>query len=1629
MVEAIETNFASLVSSLKDLDAVRKRVNSSPDGPDRLLAACDQFCTSSKRVLRATIQSVDRMVEEHSSSRYRKQSSGDIPQLVDRSTPLGIPPQDYSRVLEKSKELVLSQKVIDYWKMYCFGQKVKRGVDKRQDEMLSHLQSAQKLAEGAKAEVSQVEQKEANLKGELQRSRMECQALMKQIHDLNHTIYNLEMENVNSQTDSRTSSFKPDEKLVQAHTDLRSLKDQLKQSDDAAKDLSLELNNLKSEQASERLALESRVSSLQSEKQSMETKISLLETKVSSLLSENQSLQSQLSSRSESLNDRDRRIAQLEDDKMRLTDAKSEIHALSKQVSAMSDMLTTADTDIKSLATQLKKSDESRKQIESDNHQLRQRLSTLEKEGVQLVNKLRDMEQLERDLANSNDRVSSLTNQLEDLSSQKLNLENLGESAGVQTAAALAPIQASVQTQFPTTNTGSSTDVAKSKLGEAQTADSDYQRMGEIIEQLAERDDALIEANKRVVALSSDITGLQSVIGEKDMALNRAKQEAMDLRNRTDLNDEVVFGLKQTIVDLGTQVKELSSRLSASSADKVSLQRMIDDLSGQLSPKQAANVALDRQVDELKLQLSSKTSECVRLQCRINELVEELDARVVEVDKVSESMLKWKTQAEQQAMTVDQRDVMIDDIKQRNEQAVMALQERLNFVVDQINEKDKYICQLQFNLCLSPTRGGESSSDDPVRQQLVESQRNVSELRLANAGLLQKVTNEQGGGSGDVEKSILDQLRRDLAHSEKLLVSKDTEISKLVASHRLGSQTISDLEGMLKSRDIELVGLRDETKQVLHEAKRMQDRYEERLRDLSVQLRDREASINETHEIEGNMHSRIHVLEERLKEKGVNETQLSARINLLDQDLNDAENEIEELTSKLGLAQKDLEAKTKAEQELRSRIEEVETAYESIVKSLKGRTSVEAVVAMGHELTELRAELAESAKAIQGLANELTESDEAALVMKNLLSAAENDLGRLVAELGDSQEHNRELQATLINAQRGENTVAVTNERLRQTERERDELVVRLRRVEEGLDLAKRDFADSLARNRELQEALANVQAGQSASVDVFMRNAERDREAILERLRDREERLETGTRRITELTNMLESMRKEMSEKENDLVVLKLDRDRLAEVLAKQKDLEIELTKSKGHLTEAELVKSSLEREIHQIEDRLASETQRFSSRIESLIRENESLKLKEGDMTPQLSQREEECESLRLQVQSIQQKADEWRTKLSAADTELEEIRQRRSRRMVANQVGRVEVFALSTKGEEQLVSVLQASLKQAENRYNELMEERVKLEAQIAQLKAADGTAKGNEELLTTIHKLVDEKSELVTRLGRLEHLLESRQTATPRTSRPPSMTFHPLSDLVRVDDSGATAIKYVGANKDADMCGCAISTAPIPLFEEGLYFEVQVIATQQSNPDGLTLGVTTTPPWTGEPVPNTLDDIPHSWAVGYNGQSWNSSKGEWKQISWCGKDLTVGQRVGVFIAPPPVSQMFVFLDDVMVCRGPTKMPSCIDYPFYALVDLLGNCDAVALIDGSRPPPIAADLVAINVRPLSLPRRSRNPVYPFSEESSIVDEGTSPIMKVAVPRLPLKRTVEPVGPARPPSDSDAETFRSRH
>lgn len=119
-----------------------------------------------------------------------------------------------------------------------------------------------------------------------------------------------------------------------------------------------------------------------------------------------------------------------------------------------------------------------------------------------------------------------------------------------------------------------------------------------------------------------------------------------------------------------------------------------------------------------------------------------------------------------------------------------------------------------------------------------------------------------------------------------------------------------------------------------------------------------------------------------------------------------------------------------------------------------------------------------------------------------------------------------------------------------------------------------------------------------------------------------------------------------------------------------------------------------------------------------------------------------------------------------------------------------------------------------------------------------------------------------------------------------------------------------------------------------------------------------------------IPHTLDVLRGSWLLGYDGQMWSASRGDWEYVEFHPADLTPGDRLGVLIAldPPPepeeeeegedYGRIFLFLNGEFLVEGPGGIPLHAD--LWACVDLIGNTDGVSLLPHAELPRAAEQLL---------------------------------------------------------------------
>ena len=1507
---------------------MRKLVVDKPNAAQLLYAACDNYCNSSKRVLRSTIQSVDRIVEEHASLKHRsplKSLQLQNHQPATQTLSILNSPSIAANMVIRTRELLLTQKALVHWKMYCFARKLKRSADRHQVDMLHRLESAQKLAEGAKSEVHMVEQKDTHLRDELIKSQAENAAIRDRTGRLEGTIADLQQqisstaaENENLRTANKrlmssSGSKSPSainhgesEKMRSVQNDLRLLNEQLQHSDETAQQLSAEIRKVRQDQQKEKGAMRAELESLSAEKTRIESELESLKKSGASAetRSSRGSSEKEVHELKQTLNERDARIRHLEEVLARESEpkpkednskSKEEIQRLNSQIGKLTEKLKFADDDIKQLSLDLKQADE----------------------DMDALQALKD--KAEAQLKESQNRVAEMT------------AEKRAREAS------------------PTGPKATRIEVAKlheqceQYAADLRAAETELQTI------VADRN----KADAEVASLTTQLVAAKRAAQDAQSKLATVKTES----------DSAKTKLEQELADALSTQSELIQTARSAHAEKES---EIARLRASLTERDAEIAKLTNTVNDSTNEARKHAAEGEK---KVKKLVDELAAAKAEVLKTqsAEASVRNSLAEAESKLQLSQRDSSRSEANEKSlRAAVSELRAKLSAAEIEMGKFEE-------------AHGILRSGRDEASNQLIASEKEVRRLASVEIALRRRVSELQGELAALIEegrKSVATEasLRHDVVNLQKQL-SENTA-------------RLSSVEADLKVADAEV------------------DRLTAEAAASAAKNSTAVVSSTDTDARVATLSAENERLRADLATKEAAEKDLVAQIELLDSDLSAAENEIEDLNTRLveldsgdargtsvKMLQDELDAKNQAETELRARIEELELAYEKIDRKLKTSASDAAsasFVKSSEELVTIQAELVRVKQQLDEAATPLQ-------AMQLKLSMAESATAAREAELASLREQ--------LEAKRAEAEMTLTA-------RERE------------LALVRDELAKLESEKSKLEVKITDMKSFVN-STDNSLQNALTEKEfeisEVREELASTKRDLELATGDLAQAVAEMDELDRKLKAKTDAVAVLEKSVAELEVVKADNSDLRIGAAAAKADLDRIRAEKKALE-------SQLSSKSSADSRIVElsSALADAETAKAKlQADL-------------LRVDTEASLARAERAQLEARLADLESA-IKGKRQRMSIAASVGFVSMFGSGK--DEEVVALLQAAARQAEARQVELLEERVKLEAVIAakdqvinELRQDSARANSSDGLLATIHKLVDEKTSLTDRLTRMEQLLETREKGKVHSlemvikdivsqANPPILLM-PLSQHVSVDAGGSVA-SYVGLNKDSDMTGCLITTAPLPMFNEGVYFEVRVTSASSGNPDGLTVGITTTQPWQGHPVPNTLDDIPQTWAVGYNGQTWNSAKSEWKQIAWCGKDLAVGQRVGVLVAAPPVSQLFVFVDDVLACRGPARLPACTDHAFYGLIDLLGNCDSVTLLWGAKPPSAAAELVPVIPAPsmaqFKLPSRRHTVVTPPMTDGVTPSPIMSPKRHV-LPKLALRPTAEPNLPVRPPStDSD--------
>ncbi|KAF4677267.1 hypothetical protein FOL47_002506 [Perkinsus chesapeaki] len=134
--------------------------------------------------------------------------------------------------------------------------------------------------------------------------------------------------------------------------------------------------------------------------------------------------------------------------------------------------------------------------------------------------------------------------------------------------------------------------------------------------------------------------------------------------------------------------------------------------------------------------------------------------------------------------------------------------------------------------------------------------------------------------------------------------------------------------------------------------------------------------------------------------------------------------------------------------------------------------------------------------------------------------------------------------------------------------------------------------------------------------------------------------------------------------------------------------------------------------------------------------------------------------------------------------------------------------------------------------------------------------------------------------------------------------------------------------------------------------GWYYALRVkrMVDQSRFLDGLTVGVVRLRQQLARPPMLAAEMAQPAMLMGFNGQSFDTSIGEYEQTGWRPTDLRAGQVIGLLVREGSM-KVILYVDGQQMAVA-SQMPSlAADEKLWPVVDLLGTCDAVSII--TRPP----------------------------------------------------------------------------
>lgn len=713
----------------------------------------------------------------------------------------------------------------------------------------------------------------------------------------------------------------------------------------------------------------------------------------------------------------------------------------------------------------------------------------------------------EQDLVRSKDNYTSLQMALDDAQiSLKLARENITElEAAFATAtsecdAALNSLQDSEKEldHLRETKAQLQSDLTKISLDLSETneenirlrtelesllieAESELGHKTKVLQALAEKDEALQQAN-------DDITRLQKELSEANATLDltRAKISELELTVAETLlqkdtalralgeSETSAEELRRMKEQLESDVSGLAKELSDATSKSERLQRDIDE---KLGEKESEVEALKEELDLLQLALQDTSSSVTSKDDELRALREELDNKQGALEELE---VKLRSDVEIAFKSLRDRDQIIQSLNETKDRIEGELSKAASDLSTATEDNARLRSEMDAMRSNLTTLDERTTELQTVREELDHAQIALEEMRLERDAVCMSLQERQR--AAEEFKATKDRLELELENASSDLSSNQAENARLRSDILLASKALekeeAECQALREKLDCTLLALHEAISSLdiarASDGERVAD-VESKRDALQLSLAERELDIASLRGEKEQLQLELTTLTSNLSEIMNDNARLQSRIDSAAQYTHD----YEEKTHEVQVLKKERDDLLVALEELQSALEQAQETAEELEKvSETAKTEKETALV---SLRNLTAELSATKTENERLHTEMG----AASVSSQLLAEREAELQTVKDELNDTQvaleETNISLEWARENLAKIEaslkSEIGVIRESLQQREQTIDDLQEDRKKMETDFQKVSLDLSKAIADNARLQTEIDTVVA------------------------------------------------------------------------------------------------------------------------------------------------------------------------------------------------------------------------------------------------------------------------------------------------------------------------------------------------------------------------------------------------------------------------------------------------------------------------------------------------------------------------------------------------------------------------